>query len=69
MKLLPDDAKARARNLFAAIENLPQRKSDMSLFKWVSVTLALCFLFVGEPDVWDKLHEKAMKNLSSENLK
>ena len=26
---------------------------------WV-VLLTLCFLFAGEPDVWDKLHDKAM---------
>jgi hypothetical protein len=26
---------------------------------WVFL-LVLCFLFVGEPDVWDRLHDKAM---------
>ena len=32
---------------------------------WV-LLLVVIFLFAGEPDVWDKLHEKAM---SMENCK
>ena len=26
---------------------------------WIFI-LAIVFLFVGEPDVWDRLHDKAM---------
>lgn len=26
---------------------------------WVFI-LILCFLFAGDPDVWDRLHDKAM---------
>ena len=33
---------------------------DVSL---VLVTLVLFFLFTGEPDVWDKLHEMTMQYL------
>jgi hypothetical protein len=33
-------------------------KSDDFRF-WVML-LALCFLFAGDPDVWDRLHDKAM---------
>ena len=32
--------------------------SDDTRF-WVFL-LVCCFLFAGEPDVWDKLHDKAM---------
>ena len=28
--------------------------------RYVIVCLVLIFLFDGEPDVWDRLHEKAM---------
>lgn len=33
-------------------------KADDFLFLFT--VLALLFLFAGEPDVWDKLHERAM---------
>ena len=29
-------------------------------FRYVIVVFVLIFLFEGEPDVWDRLHEKAM---------
>ena len=29
-------------------------------FRYVLVCLILIFLFDGEPDVWDRLHDKAM---------
>jgi hypothetical protein len=32
----------------------------MNDFAWLFVLLALVFLFQGDPDVWDKLREKAM---------
>jgi hypothetical protein len=31
-----------------------------SEFLFIFTTLALIFLFQGEPDVWDRLHERAM---------
>ena len=30
------------------------------LFRYVIVVFVLIFLFDGDPDVWDKLHNKAM---------
>jgi hypothetical protein len=30
------------------------------LFRYVFVAVAFIFLFEGEPDVWDRLHDKAM---------
>jgi len=29
--------------------------------KEILILILLIFIFVGEPDVWDKLHDKAMK--------
>lgn len=28
--------------------------------RFLVALMVLCFLFAGEPDVWDKLHAKAM---------
>jgi len=35
-------------------------KASFDGFFFILAVLALCFLFQGEPDLWDKLHEKAM---------
>ena len=31
------------------------------------IIIALFFLFIGEPDLWGNLHEKAMKETKVEN--
>lgn len=33
---------------------------DSDDFRFWILLLTLCFLFAGEPDVWDKLHDRAM---------
>ena len=33
----------------------------------ILLILLFVFLFYGEPDVWDKLHERAMHNLEQPN--
>lgn len=33
---------------------------------WIIILFALAFLFSGEPDLWDKLHEKAMASVEQQ---
>lgn len=41
----------------------------MTTFFEVLAVLALCFLFWGEPDLWDALHDRAMEATHSTKLK
>lgn len=38
-------------------------KDSIEGILFIVVVLAMFFLFQGEPDLWDKLHEKAMKSV------
>lgn len=33
---------------------------SLSTVVWVALILALCFIFYGTPDLWDKWHAQAM---------
>lgn len=37
------------------------KKEKDDFWVWVVAALVLCFLFEGEPDVWDKLRERVMQ--------
>lgn len=43
--------------------------SELSTWVWVVMILGLAFLFDGDPDVWDRLRDRAMSECVSPNAR